>query len=415
MSETITLDHSRPFVPHEGLTFGGFVVLMASIMALNGLAIDSMLPALPHIGEEFGLQDENRSQWIISAYLLGFGACQIFFGPLADRYGRRGPLLFGVGMYALFSLVAVFVTSFEVMILTRVLQGAGAAATRSLSVAIVRDNYSGRRMASVMSLVFIVFLVVPILAPLFGQGLMLFVSWHWIFAALAVLSSLLFWQIAFRLPESLRPEDKLPLEIGRVFRAFAVVLTTRMSIGYTLAMTLVLGALFAFINSAQQIFADVFGIPALFTLVFASIAGCMALSSFINSRIVERIGSRRVSHTAIIGFTVFSAINLLTAVTGDQTLLTFSVLLAATMFCFGLTGPNFGAMAMEPVGHIAGTASSVQGCVTTLGGAVIGFIIGQQYDGSTLPLLVGFTLLGASAIAVVLVTEKRLFQAQNTS
>lgn len=413
MSTAVATPLQSSAVPHEGLSFRYFVFLMAGVMALNALAIDSMLPALPHITEEFGLQDGNRAQWIITSYLLGFGFCQIFFGPLADRFGRRMPLLIGVGIYSLFSVVAVFAWNFEVMLLTRVLQGAGAAATRTLSVAIVRDNYSGRRMASVMSLIFIVFLVVPILAPLFGQGIMLMVSWHWIFAALAILSSVLLVIIARRLPESLKPIDKLPLSITRVLRAFVVVLTTRMSIGYTVAMTFVLGSLFGFINSAQQIFADVFGIPNLFTLVFASIAGCMALASFINSRIVERLGTRRVSHVAVIGFTLFSALNLATALAGYQNLLSFALLLGATMFCFGLTGPNFGSMAMEPVGHIAGTASSAQGCITTLGAALIGFFIGQQFDGTTVPLLAGYTMLGTGATLTVWLTEKRLFQAQN--
>lgn len=402
-------------VPHPGLGFGAFVFMMAGFMALNGLAIDSMLPALPLIGDEYGLVEANRPQLVVTAYLLGFGAFQIFFGPVSDRFGRRGPLLAGVALYALFSVAALFTTTFEALLLTRVLQGIGAAATRTLTIAIVRDNYSGRRMASVTSLIFIVFLAAPVIAPTLGQGIILIASWQWIFALLASLSSLLLlWALA-RLPESLREEHRLPLSPARIGAAFLEVVRTRHSIGYALAMTLVLGSLFGFINSAQQIFSDVFEIPDAFTLVFAGIALCMAVASYLNSRIVERLGTRRVSHAAILGFATLCALNLVTALAGVQTLVSFSVLLGATMFCFGLTASNFGAMAMEPVGHIAGTASSVQGCISTLGGALIGLYIGQRYDGTTVPLLVGFTALAVAATGVVLLTEGGLFRPSERS
>ncbi len=399
--------------PHPGLGFVEFVILIAGLMAINGLAIDSMLPALPVIGDELGIAFENQRQWIITAYLLGFGAFQIVYGPLADRFGRKPILLFGVGTYALFSLLAAFSTSFEFMMVTRVIQGVGSAAGRVLIVAIVRDCYSGRQMAKVMSLAMIVFLAVPILAPSVGQAIMLVATWHWIFAGLAIFAALLCTWAAIRLPETLHPEDRLPIEIGRITQAFRTVLTSRIAVGYMLAMTLVLGALFGFINSAQQVFADIFDEPKRFTIIFALIALSMAAASFTNSRIVEKLGTRRVSHSALIGFVFFSGVNLITALTGHQTLISFSILQAATMFCFGLTGPNFGAMAMEPVGHVAGTASSIQGFVTTLGGAVLGFLIGQQFNGTTVPMLLGYMGLGALAILVVWIAEGKLFQPLN--
>lgn len=411
MTTGVADPHAARRAPHPGLGFGAFVVMMAGFMTLNGLAIDAMLPALPLIGETYGLADPNRRQLVIGAYLIGFGAAQIVFGPLSDRFGRRRPLLGGVAFYALCSVVAPFATSFDALLAVRVAQGAGAAVTRTLTVAIVRDNYSGRRMADVMSLVLIVFLAAPVLGPLLGQAIMLIASWHVIFVILALLSAALaLWAFA-RLPESLPAEHRLTLSPARIGKAFAEVVTTRRSIGYATAMMLVLGALFGFINSAQQLFADVFAVPRAFTLVFAAIAGCMALASWLNSRIVGRLGMRRISHAAILGFTACSALNLALALAGAHGLVTFSLLMGATMFCCGLTVPNFGAMAMEPVGHIAGTASSVHGCLTTLGGALIGLWIGQYYDGGAVPLLVAFTALGAAAAGTVWLTERRPFGA----
>lgn len=387
--------------------------MMAGFMALNALAIDSMLPALPHIGEEFGVADANRRQWVITAYLLGFGAAQIIYGPISDRYGRRPLLLLGVGIYFLFSLVVVLASSFENLLFMRAMQGIGAAATRVLVVTIVRDCYSGRQMARVMSLTLIVFLIVPILAPGIGQLVMLVVPWQWIFILLALFALCLFVWAAIRLPETLNPANRLPLSFGRVFKSFSIVVRTRMSIGYTVAMGLMLGAIFAFLNSAQQIFADVFGIPTLFPLVFALIAGSMAIASFMNSRIVERFGTRRLSHTAVLAFALVSAIGLMFSISGYESLLSFVILQSMLLFCFGLTAPNFGAMAMEPVGEIAGAASSVQGFITTLGGALIGLVVGQAYQGSTVPLFCGYLILSLLTIILLLFVEGRLFQAQH--
>ena len=396
--------------PHPGLSFAAFVTLMAGFMALNGLAVDTMLPALPAIGDELGVADPNDRQWVITAYFLGFGIFQLFYGPLSDRYGRRPVLLFGVSVYALFSIITVFVSTFDGVVATRFLQGAGSAATRVLVVAIVRDCYSGRQMARVMSLAFIIFLTVPILAPAIGQGIMLFVSWHWIFLGLAMFAAGLAAFAWVRLPETLHPEYRLPLSLGRVLTAFKVVATTRQSIGYSIAMTLVLGPLFGYIGSVQQIFADVFQVEALFTIYFAITAVSMAVASFVNSRVVERLGTRLVSHSALCSMLVLALLGLLIEQLGYQSLYSFVALQSAIMFCFGLTAPNFGSMAMEPVGHIAGTASSVQGCITTVGAAVLGFLIGQSFNGTTVPLIAAFALLSASAIGVVLLTEGRLFQ-----
>ena len=398
--------------PHPGMGFGQFVALIAAMMAINALAIDSMLPALPHIGEALGVRDPNARQWVITAYLLGFGLAQLAYGSLADRYGRKPVLMAGLTLYTVFAALCAFSTSFETLLIARFLTGLGAASTRVLSVSIVRDCYSGRQMARVMSLAFIVFLATPIIAPSLGQGIMLFASWRWIFGVLSIFALIVMAWAAIKLPETQHPEDRIPISVAGVSAAFKTALTDRVAMGYTVASTLVLAGLFGFLNSSQQVFSEVLGAGDIFPLIFAAIAGTMALSSLLNSRIVGRLGMRRVSHWAVIGFVAFAGAHAVIAMAGHETLATFALMQAGMMFCFGLTMSNFGAIAMEPLGHLAGAAASVQGFITTIGGALFGFLIGQLYNGTTVPLTLGYTGFGLAGLLVVLLTEKgKLFQA----
>ena len=397
--------------PHPGMGFKQFVALIAMMMATNALAIDSMLPALPQIGEALGVASHNQRQWIITAYLLGFGVAQIVYGSLADRFGRKPVLLVGLSIYVLFAGLCAFATSFEMLLAARALCGVGAAATRVLSVSIVRDCYSGRQMARVMSLSFIVFLAVPIVAPSIGQAIVLVAPWPWIFLVLAIFGlAVIGWSIV-KLPETLHPQDRVPLQVAPVLAAFKECLTNRLAVGYTIAATLVLGGLFGFINSAQQVFVDVLGAGKLFTLLFAAIAAGIAVASLVNSHIVEKLGMRLVSHVALLGYIAFAGVHALIALSGHESLWTFSLMQAGMMFCFGLVMSNFGSIAMEPLGHLAGTAASVQGFITTIGGALAGFWIGQLFDGTVVPLTLGFTGFGIAGLLAVLITEKgRLFQ-----
>lgn len=397
--------------PHAGLGFRAFVVTIAVLMALNALAIDAMLPALPQIGSELGVLADNDRQWVVTAYLLGFGGAQIAYGPLADRFGRKPLLLIGLVIYTLFGLLAALAPTFESLLAARVVQGVGAASLRVLAVSIVRDCYSGRTMARVMSLAFIVFLAVPIIAPSIGQVVLIFADWRGIFLVLGASGAAAVVWCAMKLPETLHPEYRLPIRMGRIAAGFRETLTQRQAAGYMLAMMMITGALFGFINSAQQIFADTFGRPGVFPVAFAGIAGAIALSSILNARLVERMGMRLLSHVALVGFTGAALLHTVIAASGHETLWTFIVLQAATMGFFGLIPGNFGAMAMQPLGHIAGTASSAQGLVTTVGGALIGFFIGQHYDGTTLPMSLGFVVCGLGAFVFVLWAEKgRLFK-----
>jgi MFS transporter, DHA1 family, multidrug resistance protein len=402
---------SRADAPQFALGFREFVGLIASLMAINALGIDTMLPALPATGRSLHIEFENQRQWIIAAYVFGFGSTQLIYGPLADRYGRKPVLNIAMCMLVVMTIMCAFAWNFESLIIARVLQGVAAAATRVIAVSIVRDRYSGRQMARVMSLSFMVFLAVPILAPSIGQFIMLFAPWRWIFLILALFGMTLLAWSALRLPETLHPEDRRPIDARAIGRAARMVLGNRQSLGYTLASSLIFGSVMGFINSSQQIFADIFKRPDLFTTVFACAAGSMGLTSYLNSRIVERLGARMVSHSALIGFTTIAAVHTVIAVSGHETMWTFAVLQALTMACFGLAGSNFGSMAMEPVGHIAGTASSIQGCISTVCGALIGIAIGQSFDGTTRPVAVGYLVVGLLALLVVLFAERgKLFR-----
>ena len=399
----------------KGPGFAEFVCLIAIMMALNALAIDAMLPALPAIGADLGVVNENTRQWVITAYLLGFGGAQLAYGPLSDRFGRKPILMMGIGIYVAFSIVAAFSHTFALLLLARVGMGIGVAATRVLAVSIVRDRYEGRTMARVMSLSFLVFLGIPIIAPTVGQLVLLVGPWQWIFWVFALFgASFMVWAM-IRLPETLHPQDRREIRFAPIAQAFRYALTNRQAMGYTLAMTFVIGGLFGFINSSQQIFFDVFEKPQLFTTVFALVACGIAVSSLLNSQLVERLGSRLISHSALIGFIVFSIIHAVIALTGHDNIWTFSILQGCKMFCFGLVAGNFGSMAMEPMGHIAGTASSVQGFISTIGGAGLGFIIGQSFDRTTVPLTLGFAILSSVALLLVLWAERgRLFKARHS-
>lgn len=388
------------------LGFREFVALIAALMGANALAIDIMLPALPAIGDAVGIPTENDRQWIITAFMLAFGFGQILYGPLSDRFGRRRILLIGLTIYTVFGFLATFATSFESLMIARAGQGLGAGATRVLAVSIVRDRFAGRQMARVMSLVFIVFLAIPIIAPSVGQAILLVAPWRWIFGLLAGFGGLLMIWAAVRLPETLHPEDRRPFSLPAIASGLRLTLSTRQSVGYMMAMAVTFGALLGFINSAQQIFAGPLQAEKLFPLIFAGTAVALAIASLINSRIVERLGMRVVSHAALLGYVTVATVHVIVAWSGLETLWTFAVLQGATMFCFGLMGSNFGALAMEPMGHIAGTASSVQGFCSTIGAALVGFFIGQQFDGSTVPLTLGYLGSGIVALAIVYVTEK---------
>jgi len=384
---------------------GETIALLAGLMALNAFAIDVMIPALPDIGESLGVGQENHRQLVVVAYMLGFGSTQLVWGPLADRFGRKPVLTAGVILYGLFALLCAFAGSFALLIAGRVAMGASAAVTRVLVVAMVRDLFEAEAMARVMSLVFMVFMVVPVLAPNIGQGILLFAPWPVIFLVLATYAAAMLAWAWFRLPETLHPQYRRSLNWRVIGAATWETIREPQSRGYTLALTITFATLVAYIASIQQIVFDAFGEPQLIGLVFAAIAAPMALASWTNSRVVGRFGLRRVGHGAAVAFALVTCAHAALALAGGETLTSFIVLQALAMCCFAFTSSNLSTLAMEHMAPIAGTASSVQGTTGTIGAAILGLAIGQAFDGTVIPFLVGVALCAVGALAIVALTE----------
>jgi DHA1 family bicyclomycin/chloramphenicol resistance-like MFS transporter len=390
---------------------GEFVAFVAALMAVNALGVDLMLPALADIGRQLAITTANHRQWIITAYMLGFGAGQLVYGPLADRFGRRPILLATLAGIVAATIFAASSQTFPALLGARLLQGLMSASTRVLAVAIVRDRYSGRQMARTLSVAQMIFFLVPIMAPSLGQLLLAFGPWRFIFYALATFAAFVLAWSSLRLRESLPVARRSSLSLATQAAAYRLTLTNRYSAGYAVAASMTFGGIIAFVSSAQQIFVDEFHAGQRFTILFAVCAFSMGCASFANSRLVERLGTRLISQSAVLALIALSLLHLAVIATGTESLVTYMLFQALSMTCIGLCGSNFGAMAMEPVGHIAGTASSIQGFITSVGAVIVGSLIGQAYDGTTYPLAIGYLAIGIGVLAVVYFTEgRRLFQ-----
>ena len=390
--------------------FTEFVVLVAAMMACQAIAIDSMLPAFPIIVHALHVANENHGQWILTAYMAGMGCGQLFWGMMSDRFGRRPVLLGGLAMYVVAALLCGLTDSFHVLLVWRFIHGL-AAASVTVSRSVIRDLYSGRAMARVMSLTFVVFLMVPIIAPSVGQLILLMAPWRYIFIACGVFGSIVWLWASLRLPETLHPEYRMTLTRSHITGAVRLVLGNRTSLCYTLALTVMFGSILAYVGMVQQIFSDVFRHASLMPSMFALCAVTMGFAAFLNSRFVERLGMRLISHAALLCFIGITALHVVVAVLGLEQLWTFVAFQAVSMACFSLSVSNFGAMAMEPIGAVAGIGASLQGFVSTFAGALTGAAIGRQFNGTTVPLAVGVLGCGLLSLVFVLLAEKgRLFQ-----
>jgi DHA1 family bicyclomycin/chloramphenicol resistance-like MFS transporter len=395
------------------IRFGEFIAIIALAMSLSALSIDNLLPAFPWIGAALSVQPANQLQLLVFVFMAGFAAMQPVYGPAADVLGRRPVLLAGLAIYALASLLAIFADSFGVLLAARALQGVGVASARVVTISVVRDRFAGREMARVMSFIMMVFIIVPIFAPAIGSAFLLIGGWRLIFVTMLAMALAMIAWIQLRLPETLRPEHRLPFSAGRIGRALQVTVTTRSSVGYATAIGLMLGNLMSYLGSSQQIFqTEVYGLGLWFAAAFSGIAAVMGLASFANSRLVRRLGMRRLSHAGVCGAAVLAVLLLAASLAsgGKPPFWLFVLLLAGSMFLLGLTLPNFNAMAMEPLGAVAGTAASMLGFYTTLMGVAIGSVVGQAFDGTVTPLAIGFLTCNLAALPVILWAERgRLF------
>jgi MFS transporter, DHA1 family, multidrug resistance protein len=382
-----------------------FVLLIASVMMIVAFAIDSMLPALPAIGNSLHVAQENQRQFVISAFLGGFGISLLFVGILSDRFGRRRLILPALIGFAMTSLMAAFAPTFELLLAARVLQGMMAAGAQVTVRSVVRDRFEGRDMAQVMSLASMIFMAAPIIAPTMGQIVLIFGPWRWIFGILGVIGIIVWGWVYVRMPETLAPENRRKISRAQIWASAKIVVGDRYSLGYGLAIALINGALFGFLLSVQQIFEHVLNQPDFLPTGFAIMAGGMAVASLVNASIVRRFGMRLIGHWALIFYTVLAGIHWLVALSGHETMLTFIALQSVMMLGFSLIMGNFSAMAMENMGKVAGMANSLQGSLANFFGMTLGSTIGQLFNGTTVPLYGATLACGALALLTVYMTE----------
>ena len=397
------------------IRFGEFVALTAATMATQALAVDAMLPAFPIILRALDVADANHGQWIVTAYMTGLSFGQLFWGIISDRFGRRRILLSGLSLYVIAALVCTLAGNFATLLAWRFVHGVAAASTIVVR-SVVRDLYSGRQMARVVSLTFVVFIMVPIIAPSVGQLILLVLPWRFIFALFGIFAAVVAAWLAVRLPETLHPEYRMTLTRSHVAAAVRLVLGNRASLCYTLAVMLMFGSLIAYVATVEQIFTVTFHRPRLMPSMFALCAILMGMAAYGNSRIVERLGMRRISHAALLTFITVAVLHTVVAASGSEHIWTFVLFQSLTMATFSLSVSNFGAMAMEPVGSVAGAAASLQGFISTFFGALVGAFIGRQFNGTTVPLAAGAVVCGLLALVCVLVAESgRLFAPHHAS
>jgi DHA1 family bicyclomycin/chloramphenicol resistance-like MFS transporter len=386
---------------------GEFVARVALMMSLVALAVDAMLPALPAIGADLGVRQANDVQLVLTALFLGLALAQMVYGPLSDSIGRKPAIYAGFAIFIAGCLLSIGAQSLEVMLVGRFLQGVGAAGPRIVSMALVRDQYTGRAMARVMSLALAVFILVPILAPAIGQGILLVAHWRAIFGLLLAVAVVAFGWFALRQPETLPPARRRPFALRPIAAAVRETCSNRAAFGYTLMAGLIFGCFIGYLMTAPQIFLQQYHTGGSFALWFGLLAAFIGAAMLVNARLVMVWGMQLLCRIAL---TTACAVSLLFlgwawALTGHPPFWALMTYLSVTFFCNGILFGNFNAMALEPLGHIAGVASAVVGSLTTFISMTLGTLIGQTFDGTVLPLVGGFAGLTLGALLVMLWAE----------
>ncbi|NTW84297.1 MAG: multidrug effflux MFS transporter [Chlorobiaceae bacterium] len=388
--------------------FAEFIALTALMMSMVALSVDTMLPALSDIGRDLGIVDENSSQLIISLFFLGMAAGQLLYGPVSDNTGRKPAIYLGYGLFITGCLLSIAATNLPVMLAGRFLQGFGTAGPRIVSTAIVRDRYEGSAMARVYSFVMTVFIIVPVIAPALGQGLLLLAGWRAIFASFLILALITLVWFALRQQETLPGEKRVPFSLKRITGTLLIILGNRSAIGYTVTAGLVFGFFLGYLNSAQQIFQEGYALGSEFPYYFAFLALSIGGASLCNARFVLQRTMQFLSKRALVSITILSAGFFLFALRSDglPPLWTLMAYLFATFFATGILFGNLNALAMESLGSIAGIGAGVVGSLSTFISLIAGTAIGWSYNGTVLPLTAGFFLLSLAALAAMQWAEK---------
>lgn len=383
---------SHPTDAPPPLPFAEFVSLTALMMALVALSIDAMLPALSSIGADLGVESPNDNQLIVSILFLGLAVGQMIYGPLSDSRGRKPAVLLGFGLFGAGCLLSIVADGLPTMLAGRFIQGFGLAGPRVVSVALIRDQYAGDAMARVMSFVMAVFIFVPMIAPALGQMILWLAPWRAIFVSFLGLSLLICLWFMLRQPETLPQDRRIPFSMERIAGALKEICTSRVALGYTITAGFISSAFLGYLVSSQQILQQQYAQGDRFPLFFAALALCVGVASFLNGKLVLRYGMLPLTWAAVIVMCVLSAgfFTLFGILAGHPPLWLLMLFLMGTLFCIGILFGNLNALAMEPLGHIAGIGAAVVGSLTTFLSIPIGTWIGQQYDGTVLPLMAGF-------------------------
>jgi len=376
---------------------------MALMMSIVALSIDVVLPALDSIGYSLGVTDANDNQLLIGTLFIGMAFGQLLFGPLSDSVGRRRSMMMGYSIFFIGSLLALTANDFDTMLVSRFLQGFGVAAPRVLSTAIVRDLYEGRAMARVMSFVMMIFILVPMLAPMLGQIILSMASWQAIFVVIAFIGLISLGWYLIRQGETLAPEDRADFTAARTIHALKIIFTNRTACGYAMAAGIIFGPFIFYLSSAQQLFQKTYELDQWFPLYFAGLAFVFGLSSYVNGKQVMRFGMHRIVMIALILMSATSSLFIFIAwwFNGLPVLWMTTIYMAMTFFCIGLLFGNLNALAMEPLGQIAGIGAAVIGSLSTFISAALAVIIGQQFDGTVQPLVISFFISGVATLSLV--------------
>ncbi len=390
------------------MPFKEFIALMALLMSVTALSIDAVMPALSVMGKDLNAVGENQTQLVISVLFLGFTFGQLIYGPISDSFGRKRAVYIGLTIFLIGSTLSLFSASFETMLMGRMLQGFGAAAARVISVAMIRDQYSGRDMARVMSFVMAVFILVPALAPSIGQLILYAASWRFIFVMFLVAALVAMVWMYFRLPETLIKEKRIPFRVGPIWSGVKFSVTNKTTCGYALCAGIMFGAFIGYLTSAQQIFQDFYKVGDMFALYFAVLALAVGGASFANSAVVKRFGMRCICRVSILCIMSFAGVFLLCSMITDNQVPFWGFMIFGfmTFSGFGFLFGNLNAIAMEPVGHIAGVASAFVGAFSSAISVVVGSLIGQSFNMTLIPLSMGFLLCSVAAFILQLWLDK---------
>lgn len=383
--------------------FGEFVALTALMVSLTALSIDAMLPALPDIGSDLGSGSANANQLVISLLFAGMAIGQLVYGPLSDSIGRKPAIYLGLGMFMIGCMVSLLAMNYSAMLAGRFLQGLGVAGPRTVSLALVRDQYAGNSMARVMSFIMAVFILVPTIAPAFGQTVLMVASWRFIFAAFLILGLIALIWFSIRQPETLSGERRIRFSGARLAASLREIGTSRVSVGYTIAAGFIFGAFLSYLTCSQQVFQDVYGVGTAFPVYFGVLALAIGTASFTNGRLVQRLGMKTLAQRASAGLAglsiLFGTVAFLLA--GTPPLWTVMGYFLPAFFCLGILFGNLNALAMAPLGHIAGIGATVIGSMTTFISVPLGTLVAQRFDGTVMPLAAGFALFSTIAVTVI--------------